>query len=216
MPFKTSIGSLLDSSDDLSSKVGAVNTVRREGASYRGFNTDIQGIVEPLRARGLSRISRSVVLGAGGTARAFCAAMQKLGCEELTVLSRDPSRSAGFISEMALAFPSLHMRISPISEPPAAVPELFFNASPLGSTGDPLPQEVSRILQGRPVVFDAVYSPVETELVRAAERKGCVAIRGHEMLLHQGVQSFRIWTGRAPPIDLMRSALLSSLEVTAR
>jgi shikimate dehydrogenase len=213
IPHKTTITRLLDSLDDISSRIQAVNTVKKEGESYRGYNTDVDGILEPLKSRGVSRIKRAVVLGAGGASRAFCGVMHKRGCRELAVLSRDPQRAAGFLSSMRSAFPEIRIGVTSTENPPSWRPELFFNASPAGAKGIPLPAQMARVLEGRPVVFDAVYFPVKTDLIRLAGEMGCPVIYGHEMLLHQALKSLRIWTGLTPPRQVMKTTLFDSLGV---
>jgi shikimate dehydrogenase len=212
MPHKIAITRLLDSSDEVSSKLGAVNTLMREDWSYRGYNTDVDGILSPLRSRGFHRIGRAAVLGAGGAARAFCEAAHILACKELLVICRDPGRSAGFISSMVDLFPEIKIESAVLDALPDWEPEIFFNASPAGGSGVPLPEQVGRILNGRPTVFDAVYFPVESGLIRLGRNLQCPLIFGHEMLLHQGLKSLQIWTGKNPPEHLMATVLLDTLE----
>jgi shikimate dehydrogenase len=90
--------------------------------------------------------------------------------------------------------------------------DLVFNASPMGTSGEPLPEEVKRVLPGSKVVFDAVYLPRETGLLAEAKLNGSEVIHGEEMLLHQGMAAFRLWTGKDAPEKVMRRALLGSLE----
>ncbi len=215
IPHKSSIIRLLDSLDDVSSRIGAVNTVKREGASYVGYNTDVEGVVGPLRSRGHSKIRTAFVLGTGGASRAVCEALHALGCEELVVFSRDPRGAGDFLRFLRAALPKVRVKVSSIDSPPPWSPELIFNASPIGANGIPLPPEVIRMLAEGSIVFDAVYFPVETELIIQAKERNCTTIYGHEMLLHQGVKAVRIWTGRDPPVQAMKTALLETLGVVA-
>ncbi len=215
MPYKESVTGLLDSMDETSRKVGAVNTVSREGSAYRGYNTDVDGIVEPLESAGAVPIKRAVVIGTGGAAKALCGAMDSLGCDELTVVSRELERAKAFAERMRSAFPGVAFTPAQVGNRLPRVSDLLFNASPSGSSRVPMPKGVLELLDARPVVFDAVYYPVETELIREAGRLGCTTIHGHEMLLHQALHSFRIWTGRDPPAGAMRSALLEKLEAVS-
>ena len=88
--------------------------------------------------------------------------------------------------------------------------DLVFNASPMGTDGEPLPTELKRVLPGSKIVFDAVYRPRETELLTEAKRNGSEVIHGEEMLLHQGMAAFRLWTGEEAPEKAMREALVGS------
>jgi shikimate dehydrogenase len=107
IPHKSSIIPLLDSLDEVPSKIGAVNTIKREEGKYRGFNTDVDGIVGPLKAKGLSKIKRAAVLGTGGAARAFCGAMHLQGCTDLLIIYRSRDHAASLISSMSKMFPEL-------------------------------------------------------------------------------------------------------------
>ena len=215
MPHKTSIRGMLESLDETSSSAGAVNTVKREGDSYRGYNTDVSGILLPLASRGLHRVREAVVLGTGGAARAFVAAMDKAGCRRLTAISRHPAASRDFLSSMRASFPKMDLEVVSAGEQASRGFDLYFNASPCGSEGIPFPPGAARFIDERTMVFDAVYSPVDSGLIRWAKGLGCRVIYGHEMLLHQGAEAVRIWTGRPPPLPAMKEALMAYLEVAA-
>ena len=215
IPHKSSICPLLEETDDLSRKTGAVNTVKRKQGKYIGFNTDVTGIIKPLGQRGVRQVDRAVAIGTGGAARAFCAAMDQLRCRELTLLSRRPAAKSEILEKMTESFPRLSIEVSSMEDPPPGAPDLLFNASPIGSRGIPTPPAVEGLLGSKTTVFDAVYFPVDTQLVRAATRIGCPVVRGHEMLLAQGAEAFRIWTGLDPPEQIMSRSLLNSLEVAA-
>ncbi len=212
-PLKTTVVPLVDSVHTPASSIGAVNTVKLEGDRWIGYNTDVDGISGPLKSLGHSRIRDAVALGTGGAARAFCAAMNELECGRLVFLSRRPRQTAEFISGMRSACPKMQIDVAPVEKPPSWRPELFFNASPAGSNGVPLPERVAEVLEGRPTVFEAVYFPVMTDLLKLAEKLRCRVIRGHEMLLRQGTAAFSIWTAMKPPQDVMEAALLSALGV---
>ncbi len=212
IPFKSTVIPLLDSLDDVASKIGAVNTVKSEGGSYRGYNTDVGGVVVPLVSRN-QRPRRALVLGTGGAARAFCEAMHRMGCGEVVALSRNPRRAEGFLKSTRLAFPEMTIEVVQDENPPPCRPELVFNASPAGGRGIPIPKGLTHVLEGMPTVFDAVYSPIRTGLITEALSHGCPVIYGHEMLLAQGAGALEIWTGRPPPLRVMKQALLESLGV---
>ncbi len=213
IPHKTAITRFLDSLEGAAAQTGAVNTLKRDGEGYVGYNTDIDGILGPLASRGRTAVGRAAVVGTGGAARAFCMAMNALGCAEITVLSRDPARAEDFMSSMQAAFPSTRIEFASPDSGPTRASAILFNASPAGAIGIPLPAQVDWFLESRPLVFDAVYAPVETDLIRRARSRGCQVIYGHEMLLHQARRSLEIWTGLTPPLQVMRSVLLTPLGV---
>lgn len=219
MPFKSQVIPLLDQLDPVSRKMGAVNTTKRSGSRHLGFNTDVEGIVVPVRERtGGSGVGRALLLGAGGAARAFCEAMERIGCHDVTVAVRERERGKAFVSEASSTWPGIGFRVQTIDRLPPADPadpdyDLIFNATPVGSRGIPVPESVIRSIGGGEIVFDAVYRPMRTELLKFAELKGCRVIHGYEMLLNQGVPAFEIWTERSAPVEVMREALRRSLEV---
>ena len=211
IPHKSAMTRLLTSMDEVSTRIAAVNTVHREGKSYRGYNTDVDGIVEPLKSRGISKIGRAFVVGTGGAARAFCEAMNRLHCGQMVALSRDPARAAGFAASMSGAFPEIKIEVRRVDEPTGPNPELLFNASPAGANGIPIPRQLTTLLKGKPIVFDAVYSPVKTELIAMAEELKCPTVCGYEMLLFQAASAIQVWTNRDPPVERMKKVLLESL-----
>jgi len=211
IPFKSSIVPLLDDLDAISAKINAVNGLVRLGERYSGFNTDVQGITEPLRSHGTSRVRRALLIGAGGAARAFCEAMDELGCTAITLAVRDLSRASSFLEEMTKAFPRVEFVSAQIGDLSDSDAELVFNASPMGSFGTPLAPRVAKALVPGTTVFDAVYRPVETELLSLASRLGCRIVRGHEMLLHQAAATLERWTDERAPLEVMRDALFRKL-----
>ena len=213
IPFKTAVIPLLDALDSVALRIGAVNTVKRgEDGLYTGHNTDPDGIVGPLKAAWpMFDATNALLIGAGGAARAFCEAMNRSGCRVVAVAVRDVTRANGFIHDMEKAFPRMSLTVASIDDLRHISHELVFNASPVGSSGAPLPAEVKRILPGSKIVFDAVYRPRDTELLLEAKRNGSKTIHGEEMLLHQGMAAFKLWTGKDAPEEAMRRALKRSL-----
>jgi len=220
MPFKTEIIPLLDVLDERAREVGAVNTVKRGVKSYSGFNTDVDGILKPLHALGKPRkLTRGAVIGAGGAARAFVGAMHRLGCRDVAVVARNPPRARRVLGELGQRFPDMTLSVFRIEEREIdrlGEIDVLFNAAPIGGNGAEIPKELFALLKGGPVVFDAVYDPVETELIREARRLRCPTVPGHEMLLSQGLAAFEIWTGMKGPEEIMREALLDALGVGLR
>jgi len=212
IPYKTKVIPMLDGLDAVSLRIQAVNTLERQDGGYQGHNTDPDGIVAPLRRHMPDfEISNALLIGAGGAARAFCEAMNRMGCRDIAVAVREVPRGTRFISAMERAFPRLNLSVTPVTDLRRVGHELIFNASPIGSGGTPLPPEVRNAVHGTRVVFDAVYRPVETELLAAAKKEKCVVIYGREMLLDQGMAAFKIWTGLDAPEEEMGRSLMDSL-----
>jgi len=212
IPFKTAVIPWLGGLDSVATRIQAVNTVKLEAdGRYIGHNTDPDGIVGPLQAVAASlEVRNAMLIGAGGAARAFCEAMNRIGCLDVAVAVRDVERSRRFVLEMEKAFPRINLTLASMEDLHHLNHELVFNASPMGAVGEPLPKELKRVLPGSKVVFDAVYRPRETKLLLEARRNGSEVIHGEDMLLHQGMAAFRLWTGRDAPEKAMRKALAGS------
>jgi shikimate dehydrogenase len=142
-----------------------------------------------------------VILGAGGAARAAAFALRGAGAE-VSILARDRSRAA----ELAAAVGGDHDEIEALALHPF---DILINATPLGSGAAPgqTPVHVTLHRQAA-VVFDMVYEPSPTPLLRDAEAAGCVTIDGLQMLVAQGAAQFETWTGHKAPVDAMRQAAL--------
>jgi len=138
-------------------------------------------------------------------------AMYRIGCVDVAVVVRSKERAREFVRAMEGAFPRMNITLASIEDLRHLNHDLVFNASPMGKDGEALPPEVKRVLPGTKIVFDAVYLPRETRLLAEARRNGSKVIRGEEMLLHQGMAAFKIWTGKQAPEKEMRDALVGSL-----
>jgi shikimate dehydrogenase len=214
MPFKTAVIPLLAGLDPVATRIQSVNTVKGdEDGRYLGYSTDPDGILKPLRAIAATLdVRNAMLIGAGGAARAFCEAMNRMGCVDVAVAVRDVERAREFVRGMEAAFPRMNLTLASMENLHHLNHELVFNASPMGAAGEPLPPELKRVLPGSKIVFDAVYRPRETQLLVEAKRNGSQVVHGNEMLLYQGLAAFEVWTGKEAPEKVMREALESSLE----
>ncbi|HYR03992.1 MAG TPA: shikimate dehydrogenase [Nitrososphaerales archaeon] len=214
MPFKTAVIPLLAGLDPVATRIQSVNTVKGdEDGRYLGYSTDPDGILKPLQAIPATLdVRNAMLIGAGGAARAFCEAMNRMGCVDVAVAVRNVERAREFVRGMEGAFPRMNLTLASMENLRHLNHDLVFNASPMGAGGEPLPAEMRRVLPGSKIVFDAVYRPRETELLAEAKRNGSKVVYGEEMLLYQGMAAFKAWTGREAPEKLMREALSGSLE----
>lgn len=200
IPHKEAALRLADSASDLARRVGATNTLARRDTTLYADNTDVEGFRLALEERGVDVRGRQVlVLGAGGAARACVAALADISAEvDLTARRRErASALAAALSPNARTLEWLPGQLDAYA--------LVVNTTPLGMHGeDPL---AGLALPPGAAVFDLVPTAGETPLLRRARAAGCATIDGLVMLLHQAAASFRIWTGRAAPLDAMRAAL---------
>jgi len=208
MPYKQAILPYLDNTDAHTAKIGACNTVVRgqEGKLY-GFNTDIAGVVRPLEQRLTIEKAKVLVLGAGGAARAAVFGLKERGAD-VWVMNRTSVKGQK-LARQAKAHTVKRADLRKLSF------DVIINATPvgMGNTKDsPLKDEE---IQAR-VVFDMVYDPVETHLLRVARSKGIAVIPGVEMFVQQAARQFEIWTGKpAPAGDMLRAVTIALQERAA-
>jgi 3-dehydroquinate dehydratase/shikimate dehydrogenase len=208
MPLKEGVIKYLERTDPLSAKIGAVNTISRlpDGKFY-GFNTDVAGIVGPLERRLSLRNAKVLVLGAGGAARAAVFGCRDKGAE-VWILNRTPETA----QKLARQAGAKTIKRDALAKQPF---DVIINATPAGMSGNKTstilaPEELNARL-----VFDLVYNPVETPLLRMARQKGLAVISGVEMFVQQGARQFEIWTGKPAPEEEMLRVVLHSLKQSA-
>lgn len=196
IPHKKSIMPYVDRLTHTSVRIGAVNTLYWQEDEIWGENTDITGFVAPLLSRA-KNISSALILGAGGAAQACLEGFRQTGIGDVWISTRDESRAQAFAAGHGVS----HVPWNRLEEMSA---DLLVNATPMGMKGQtettlPFSPEPQRF----PLVYDLVYNPVRTKLLREAEEAGCSTINGLSMFIHQAIEQFRIWTGKGlPPEDL--------------
>ncbi|MDQ3966531.1 MAG: shikimate dehydrogenase [Actinomycetota bacterium] len=211
MPHKKTILPLLDGLDKTAHFSGAVNTVVAGEEGLRGLNTDGSGFVEACGEAGVSLTRRRVlILGAGGAAAAIAVAVLGEGASRLYIVNRTIGRAEELREKLSETARGVEILVRPFDgvDKVAAEAEVLLNATYLGmKKGDPLPLPAES-LSAEKVVCDAVYlAGAETALIRRAREAGARTVSGERMLLYQGVQAQRIWTGREPNVKAMSDAL---------
>ena len=223
MPLKQAMAGLCDRLSPESEIGGSVNTVKNDGGVLTGFTTDGTGAVRALSAAGIPvRGSRLTLLGTGGAARAILIRAALDGAARLSVFYNSP-KSRGIICELRqkLGARSLtEIEVLPLSDRDLLTMRIrgsaaLINATSVGMEGGPDPSGCPlpdpSCLSGSPYVYDIIYHPTKTPLMKMAEDAGCGNECGISMLLYQGAASFRIWTGRDMPVDDILPLLMSSL-----
>lgn len=192
----------LDESARLS---GAVNTlVRREEGGFLGKNTDVEGFINNLKEGGVdpATIGHTLVLGAGGAARAVAVGLALEGCAEITFVNRTRDRAEALCADLSTALPRCRFTAQPWEDRhrSAAQAALLVNSTTLGMAGHaPLAFNVAS-LPPHAAVCDIVYRPLETPLLAEARAQGRQAIGGLGMLIHQAAPGFEAWFGIRPRI----------------
>ena len=221
IPHKEAVVGLVDEVDPTAALIGAVNTIRRVENRLLGYNTDAEGFMRSLRAAGFSPDGRrAAVLGAGGAAKAVTVALAQAGADRLDIVALEEEKDkaaalAALAGRASGGKTSGHANIwshAALREV-AGHADILVNATPIGmhpkSDVDPPVQE-DWLREGM-WVYDLVYHPRNTRLLEAAERRGCPAVSGVGMLVHQGGLSFQMWTGLEAPLDTMERAVLEAL-----
>ncbi|MDX2211609.1 MAG: shikimate dehydrogenase [Sphingopyxis sp.] len=181
-------------------QIGAINTVfRNAGAGadgeWVGTNTDAGGFYAPIADIDLSG-RHVVIIGAGGAARAVLFALARVGTGRVTLLNRSPLKAAGLLAQFGL-----RGEVKPIGAPLPADTALLVNTTSLGMAGQP-PLEIDLSpLPDDALVYDIVYTPLETPLLTAAHARGLDTVDGLEMLVGQAAIAFELLFGAAPPRD---------------
>jgi shikimate dehydrogenase len=218
LPHKPAAARLASRLTDDATATGVVNTLVPDRAGWLGANTDIEGFLAPLNELDLPASAAVVVLGAGGAARAVAhALLTTFKPERITLAARDAGRAAAVAAELSASDPrGVLTSIDLTSAVPAiADARLLVNAtsvgmwpetrsSPLGDVG---------VIGPDHIVYDLIYTPAPTRLLREAASRGARTIDGREMLLGQAAASFRLWTGREMPLSVARAALDLALRV---
>ncbi len=210
IPYKEVAFSAVDSVDNDARRAKAVNTVLvQEDGSLRGFNTDVYGFSESLRAAGYDpRNKRALIIGAGGASRAAVIALWKMGAK-IMIANRTPERAEELVKSMRVFVKTLPLDMLDKEKPFS----LIVNATPVGMRGfETAPIVPETLIKEADAVMDMVYNPLETPLLKAAKPHGVKTIHGLDMLLFQGAKAFEIWTGSAAPIEVMRKQLMGAIK----
>jgi shikimate dehydrogenase len=216
VPHKEAVVALLDGLDRSAEEVGAVNCIVSLESALRGHNTDKYGFMRSLEEAGFkARGCRALLLGAGGAARAVATGLLQAGAARLTIANRTASRAEAL--RLALAdnrVTTIEMHAEEVEEACAAA-DLIVNSTPMGTADTDLagnsPLE-ERSFRKDVWVYDLVYNPPLTPFLALARRAGARTVPGLEMLIYQGAESLRLFTGQDAPIETMRVAARRALQ----
>jgi len=205
-PHKSVVMDQLDWIDPAAKEIGAVNTIVVRDNLLHGYNTDAPGFIAPLRnAFGSLQGARCAIIGAGGGARAALWALRNDGAQ-VTLFIRDLERGSPVAHEFGVDCRELTgARFDQF--------EIVINATLLGTRGEYAEQTpaTAEQLSGVRLAYDLVYNPIETRFLREARAAGCKTLSGLEMLVAQGVEQFKLWTGLDPNAEIMRAAARAAL-----
>ena len=205
IPYKVALREHVDEVDVVACRVGAINTIRAVGGRWIGGNTDAAGFLRPLHDRVALAGARVAVLGAGGSARAVLAALAGGGAT-VTVYSRSRARAEEIATPAAAT--------AGVFPPAAGSWDLLVNCTPVGMFPNVAAMPVEAAALSGPAgrtVYDLVYNPESTMLLREAAAAGCATIGGLQMLVGQAIEQFEWWTGAKAPADVMKHAAAKRL-----
>lgn len=205
IPHKITVLRFLDEVEETAVRVGAVNTVVINDDRMTGYNTDVEGAIQPLERLCRLKDMNCGVIGAGGAARAVVYGLIERGAR-VSIFARN------LIKARALA-ESFDVPIFPLESLASNDVPVIINTTPVGMKGhseniSPVPREAFR---NRRIAYDLIYNPLETRFLKEAREAGCQTVSGIEMLIAQAALQFELWTGRRPPVDLMRAAAIEKL-----
>jgi shikimate dehydrogenase len=226
VPHKLLAVEMVDVLDESAKAAGAVNTIRFEGRTERGewvglgqipdtpaevrshgFNTDADAIITALRKElGLEVAgTRVLLLGAGGAGRTAALKLAAQEAKELFLVNRTTSKAEALAGEIARRHPTVKLTVGY----PEGPVDLALNATSLGlKPADDLPFDRAQFAISKArAVYDMIYRPAETALLKSAKAAGCRTANGLGMLLYQGAKALEIWTGQPAPVEIMRQAL---------
>ena len=230
VPHKLLALEMMDALDESARNWGAVNTVRFEGKDARGrwrplrdfddaprhvrsvgFNTDADALSRALgKDLGLKLAgSRVLLLGAGGAGRTAAMKLASDNVRDLFLVNRTRGKAEAVAREIRRRYPRVTVTVGY----PMSSVDLLINATSLGlKPADPLPFDEKKFsVSHADAVYDMIYRPAETRLLRIAAAKGCRTANGLGMLLHQGAQALEIWTGRPAPLEIIHRALAENV-----
>jgi len=211
LPHKESIIKYIDGLSEEAKTTGAVNTVNNENGKFIGYNTDIHGIITPIEERGINLDNAQIlILGAGGSCRAALVALsKKKGIQNINIVNRDQNRLNKVIElgkKMGLNCSPLDYNDINLLKETSLKSNLIINTTSIGLNNESSPLK-SNFMMKNAFVFDIIYRPLYTDLLRNAKEAGSNIIFGYEMLIHQAAKSFEIWTKVSAPINAMKKAL---------
>ena len=219
VPHKEAVIPFLDEIDDWATEAGAVNTIVNRQGRLTGHNTDGYGFLRALQQGGSfqPRGRRTLILGAGGAARGVVLALAREGVGHLTIANRTPERAES-LAQLArgrgITAQAIPLSGADLTEA-AASAELIVNCTTIGMTHGPGAADSPLPRQAIPVtalVYDLVYNPLETRLLRDAAQIGAATLGGIQMLVYQGAASFELWHEQPAPVAVMLEAATRAMQ----
>lgn len=215
IPHKINVIKYLKELDPIAELIGAVNTI--DFKNLKGYNTDGIGCIRAIEEVTKIKDKNIVVAGAGGAARAIVFYLAKYGAEEVNILNRNLKKAENLANDLLASNLISNVNSSDISEISKFISDadILIDTTPIGMHPNVSDEPIVKAadIHEELVVNDIVYNPNETVLLKEAIKANAKVVYGIKMLLYQGAESFKIWTGREAPIDVMEAKLKETLNV---
>ena len=211
IPHKIDVMKYLDEIDEVAQLIGAVNTI--DFKNLKGYNTDGIGAVRAIEEVASIKNKNVLIAGAGGASRAISFYIAKYGASNLEILNRNVEKAQKLANDVINSGLIDNVGFDSINNMDLSDVDILINTTPVGMhpNVDDVPIALAGDMHDDLVVFDAVYNPNETGLLKQAIEADAKPVYGIKMLLYQGAESFEIWTGKKAPIDVMQEALTKYL-----
>jgi shikimate dehydrogenase len=218
IPLKVPMSLFLDDIDDYANIAGCVNTVKiLDDRSFIGYNTDIYGFKKAIPSDVILQNRRASILGTGGASRAAVVGLAEKGVSNIDFYTRNIINSRQTLDYVRAKFPKIEFNVYQIQNIRSLEESsIIINATPIGMKGfmaDQMPLNSCDLDKLKPetIIYDIVYNPYNTILIKEAEKRGLKVIRGLDMLIYQAQRAIEIWTGKIPDFNVMKLAAVEAL-----
>ncbi len=210
IPHKQTVMPYLDSIDKAAKTIGAVNTIVNNKGKLKGYNTDYLGFIETLKDEKISLKGKNVVmLGAGGAAHAVGYALSLMKPKRFSIFNIDEEMTRGLIKKLRLKrVESFNIKKTAKQDAIIKDADFIINCTSVGMHGKEVPYRISELKKGC-FVYDIIYNPAETPFLKLAKKLGARTKNGLDMLIYQGMEAFKLWTGRKSDYKLIKIKLNS-------
>jgi shikimate dehydrogenase len=215
IPYKEKVIGFIPPADDAGflKKIGAMNTIVRRSDEWVGYNTDITGFLKHFREYRDPSGKRAAVLGAGGASRAVCYSLGEAGIADIALYDLDAGKVRALVAMLKELFPQLSVSAAGSVEAlDLRGRDFLINATPVGMRPTDAVLVGDDFFHRDLFVYDVIYNPAVTGLLRNAGNAGCQTANGLGMLLYQGTRAFELFTGCTAPVDAMRNALAEGIK----
>ncbi len=220
IPLKVPVTLFLSGVDNVANVTGSANTIKvLPDSQLYGYNTDVYGFVEAIPEDFREEIKGKdiAILGNGGAARAVAVGLSILKVSKIDFYVRNIVNASEMVDSLRINFPDVQMECKQLeSLKDLSKYKMLVNTTPIGMRSkamglSPVDEDVIKTMDKSACVYDIVYNPLKTELIKIAKKNEIKTIQGLDMLIYQGAKAFEIWTGKKPDILKMKIAALEEM-----